>query len=487
MKTVAAAIAANRFGLGARPGDLRQIGNDPRGWLLAQLAPEMTLPAPLAALPTTAEDEAAFFVWRRDFGREARAAKRAVTGNTGAAVNGENGVATVERSYMKSLLPRYQAAIAARFQTAVESDAPFRERLMHFWSNHFVVSAAKPVAIALPPSYERDIARKFVMGRFGDMLLAAEQHPSMLLYLDNVQSIGPNSVQGLSPERVRKNLGKAKGLNENLAREILELHTLGVDGGYTQADVTAFARVITGWQIASPFKRFRFKRFQNWMPDDFFVFNADAHEPGTQQVVGKTYAQSGAKQGVAVLGDLARHRSTARFIATKLARHFVGDIPPAPVVERLAKSFRDSDGDLPTVYRALVQSPEAWQEAPLKFKQPEEHLISAVRGIGGPQMNGQQLLVVLSEMGQRPYWQPGPNGWKDAEAEWLSPDILWKRLEWTTLAGRAMANAARDPVALGDELLGATLGEHTRQALANAESPAQGIALLLASPEFLRR
>ena len=509
MNTVAAAIAANRFGLGARPGDLRQISNDPRGWLLAQLVPEKTLPASLAALPTTAEDEAAFFIWLRDFGREARAAKRqsarAASSDTGDAngmsersadANGgeaKNGVANVQGSFAKSLLPRYQAAIAARFQTAVESNAPFRERLMHFWSNHFVVSGAKPAAVALPPSYERDIARTFVMGRFGDMLQAAEKHPSMLLYLDNVQSIGPNSSLGLSPGRVRKNPllrgkpGKAKGLNENLAREILELHTLGVDGGYTQADVTSFARVITGWQIASPLKNFRFKRFQSWTAEDFFYFNADAHEPGVQQVLGKSYAQSGARQGVAVLDDLARHPSTAHFIATKLARHFVGDVPPAPVVDRLSKSFRDSEGDLRTVYRTLVQSPEAWQPTPLKFKQPEEHLISAVRGLGGPVMNGQRLLAVLNEMGQRPYWQPGPNGWKDAEAEWLSPDILWKRLEWSTLAGRAMASAARDPMALADELLGATLGEHTRQALANADSPAQGIALLLSSPEFLRR
>lgn len=479
MNTVDAAIAVNRFGLGARPGDLREVAADPPGWLLAQLVPEATLPNPLAALPTTAEDQVAFFLWLRDFYKEARAAAASEMG----------GAANVERSYVQALLPRYAAAVEARFQTAVESVTPFRERLIRFWSNHFVVSAAKPAAIALPPSYERDIARRFVMGRFGDMLLAAEQHPAMLLYLDNVQSIGPNSTWGKNPELMPRNpiAGKPKGLNENLAREILELHTLGVDGGYTQADVTAFARVITGWQIGSPFKQPKLKRFKHWTAQDFFHFNADAHEPGAHQALGVQYAQTDAGQGQAVLADLARHPSTARFIATKLARHFIADTPPPAVVARLAQAFTASDGDLPTVYRALVQAPEAWQPTATKFKQPEEHLVSAVRGLGGPPMTGRQLLVVLGEMGQRPYWQPGPNGWKDVQSEWLSPDALWKRLEWATLAGRAMASAARNPVALGEELLGPAMSDHTRQAIAQADTPAQGIALLLTSPDFLRR
>ena len=486
MNTIAAAIAANRFGLGARPGDLREIGGDPRGWLLAQLVPETTLPQPLAALPGTADDQVAFFVWLRDFYKTARAAAAA---GGGATMAGQSGVANVERSYVQALLPRYATAIGARFQAAIESTMPFRERLIHFWSNHFVVSAAKPAAIALPASYERDVARRLVMGRFGDMLRAAEQHPSMLLYLDNTQSIGPNSPWGRDPELVPKNpiAGKAKGLNENLAREILELHTVGVNGGYTQADVTSFARVITGWQIANPFKQVKLKRFKHWSAQDFFYFTAAAHEPGPQQVLGITYAQSGADQGLAVLADLARHPGTAQFVATKLARHFIADAPPPAAVERLATAFTASDGDLPSVYRALVQSPEAWDPAPVKFKQPHEHLVSAVRGLGGPPMTGRQLLVVLGEMGQRPYWQPGPNGWKDAQGEWLSPDTLWKRLEWATVAGRAMASAARDPVALGDELLGPGFSAHTRQAIAQAETPSQGIALLLTSPEFLRR
>lgn len=233
-----ASVAARRFGFGARPDELRLIADDPRGWLLAQLDGEPPLPEPLRELPGTADDQVAFFRWLRDYGAEAR---RAGASSEGRAVN-------VEQSYVQALLPRYARAVEARVRTAVTTATPFRERLVRFWSNHFVVSAAKPAAIALPPSFERDVARQHVTGRFEDMLLAAEKHPAMLLFLDNAQSIGPNSRWAREPGRIPENrlAGRPTGLNENLAREILELHTLGVHGGYAQADVTALARVITG-------------------------------------------------------------------------------------------------------------------------------------------------------------------------------------------------------------------------------------------------
>ncbi len=492
-----AVIAARRFGLGARRDDLRKIAADPRGWLVAQLAQEQPLPAPLRALPGTADDQVAFFRWLRDYGAEARTASRGSDAPASMMAGGtmaSRAAVNVEQSYVKALLPRYAAAVEARFRTAAESDTPFRERLVRFWSNHFVVSPAKSAAIALPASYERDVARRFVTGRFADMLLAAEKHPAMLLFLDNAQSIGPNSRWGREPDRIPANaLGeKPSGLNENLAREILELHTLGVDGGYGQADVGALARVITGWQIANPFRQIKLKRFSNWTAEDFFHFNVDAHEPGPQAVLGKRYAQEGADQGEAVLRDLAAHPSTARFIATKLARHFAADDPPASLVARLAARFLETAGDLREVALALVASPEPWALAAAdsrtgKFQPPEDYVVSVQRALGGPPLTGIQLVTLLGEMGQRPWWPSGPDGWKDIEAEWLAPDALWKRLEFADIAGRAMARADIQPLALAEAVLGDALATDTRAAMLRAESPAQALALLLVAPEFLRR
>jgi uncharacterized protein (DUF1800 family) len=470
-------IAAHRFAFGATPAALREIDTDPRGWLSAQVAPEADLPAPLAALPSTLDDQLAFFRWLRDYRDEIEDGDGAM--NT-----------TVERSYVKALYPRYATAVAARFETARATERPFFERLVHFWSNHFVVSGVKPVAIALPPSYERDAIRPYVTGRFADMLRAVAQHPAMLIYLDNAQSIGPNSQWAKDPPRRRgpaAQFPQPRGLNENLAREILELHTVGVDGGYTQADVTAFAKAITGWQPLSPRQLGRFAARWMGLGNDLFYFNADAHEPGAQTIMGKRYEAGGVEQGEAVLADLARHPSTARFVATKLARHFVADVPPPTLVDALARTFTETDGDLAAVTRALLASPEAWTTERRKLKAPEEYLVSAVRCLDGPPLNPTQLVVSLNEMGQRPYMSPGPDGWPDQEEHWLSPDGVWKRIEWATLAGRAVAPAIGDPLAFARDLFADTLSSATATAVARAESPAQGIALLLSAPEFMRR
>jgi uncharacterized protein (DUF1800 family) len=471
-------IAAHRFAFGATPERLREIDHDPRGWLAGQIAPETDVPAPLARLPSTLDDQLAFFLWLRDYRKEIGAA--------GGDMN-----TTVERSYVKALLPRYATAVAARFETATTTTRPFFERLVHFWSNHFAVSGVKPVAIALPPSYERDAIRPHVTGRFADMLRAVAKHPAMLIYLDNAQSIGPGSEWARNPPRPRgvaAQFGAApRGLNENLAREILELHTVGVDGGYTQADVTSFAKAITGWQPLSPRQLGRFAARWAGIGNDLFYFNADAHEPGAQTIMGKRYEAGGVEQGEAVLDDLARHPQTARFIAAKLARHFVADSPPPALVERLAATFQRTDGDLAAVTRALLESSEAWRTERAKLKQPEEFLISAVSCLGGPKLDTRQLVASLNEMGQRPYMSPGPDGWPDQQDHWLSPDGLWKRIEWAELAGRALAPTIGDPLAWARGLFGDTLGEATRSAIARAESPAQGVALLLSAPEFMRR
>jgi uncharacterized protein (DUF1800 family) len=478
MITRDAVVAAQRFGFGAPPAEMVSIDADPRGWVKHQIRAEKKLPDTLAALPSTLDDQLAFFRWLAQYRKEVGA--ESTRGMS----------ASVENSYVKALYPRYRAAVKARFDVAVSTPAPVFERLVHFWSNHFVVSGAKPVAIALPPSFERDAIRPFVTGRFADMLLAVIKHPAMLIYLDNTQSIGARSDWARNPPRRLRRAAAfpaPTGLNENLAREILELHTVGVAGGYDQTDVTSFANIITGWQVVTPRQFARFAALWAGIGNDLFYFNPAAHEPGAHTLMGKRYPAGGVEQGEAALTDLARHPATARFIAFKMARHFVADNPPPAIVARLARVFQDTDGDLGAVAQALVDSPEAWAEPSGKLKQPEEYLISAVRTLGGPRLQDTQLLASLNAMGQRPYMQLGPDGWSDQQDYWLSPDGIWKRIEWAQLAGRALGGAIPEPDAFASAVFGAAMSANTRLSIARAESPAQAITLLLAAPEFMRR
>ncbi len=501
--TIQGVIAANRFGLGARPGDIARISGDPKAWLLAQLTPERDLPAPLRALPSTVDDMSAFFKWIRVVAAEAKAhgmdpyklrPGAAMPNDTAMAAGGDSGF-SIEREYVKAFIPRYAVAVKARFDTAVTTDRPFFERLVHFWTNHFVVSGAKAGAIAMPPSFERDVIRPNVAGRFRDMLMASSKHPAMLFYLDNYRSIGPNSSVGRDPSlRAPKEpqpfaLPQPSGLNENLAREILELQTLGVRSGYTQADVTSFARVLTGWTIAAaprvPVYQLVLQGRLN--AKGLFEFDDEEHEPGAQTILGKVYPQTGVDQGEAVLTDLARHPATAHFISTKLARHFIADDPPPAVVARMAKTFLGTDGDLAQVCAELVNSAEAFDPALRKFKAPEEYVISAARALSALQADPASLLRAYSSMGQQPYNPPGPNGWPDVQAEWLGADAVWKRFEWANQTAQSIATTTMDPSELAKDVLGPDLSPATAQAIARAESPAQGLTLLLASAEFQRR
>ncbi|HEY0106587.1 MAG TPA: DUF1800 domain-containing protein [Rhizomicrobium sp.] len=506
--TIEGVIAANRFGLGARPGQVAAISGDPKGWLLSQLTPETELPLPLATLPSTADDMGAFLRWIREIAAEAQAhgtdlaklkpagAPDAAMGSgmSGGATGGDGGF-SIEREYVKAFVPRHAMAVKARFDTAVATERPFFERLVHFWVNHFVVSGAKPAAIAMPPAFERDAIRPNLTGRFADLLLASTRHPAMLYYLDNFRSVGPNSKVGKDPSLRAPRYVQAfavpqmTGLNENLAREILELQTLGVRSGYSQADVTSFARVLTGWTIAAPPRvpLYRLVVEGRLNGKGLFEFDDDEHEPGAQRILGKVYAQAGVDQGEAVLHDLARHPATAHFIATKLARHFVADDPPPSLVDRLAKTFRASDGDLKEVYAALVHSAEAFEPAPRKFKTPEDYVISAARALPAYKTEPGTLLRAFASMGQTPYNPPGPNGWPDVEGEWRGADSVWKRFEWASQAAQSVATATMNPDVLAAELLGPTLSKQTAQAIARAQSPAQGLTLLLASAEFQRR
>jgi uncharacterized protein (DUF1800 family) len=378
----------------------------------------------------------------------------------------------VEQSFGRHFFPMATKEIGARFGVAATTAAPFHERLTWFWSNHFAVSAEKPTVFAVAGAFEREAIRPNVNGRFVDLLLAATSHPAMILYLDNNLSVRPGFQPPEAVERL--NLPRATGLNENLAREILELHTLGVNGGYTQADVTTFARALTGWTVGG-------------LSDTGFRFVARRHDAGPKTLLGRTYAQAGMAQGEAILRDLAAHPATARHIATKLVRHFVADEPPAQAVERVARAFADSGGDLPVVYAALVQAPEAWSEPLPKLKQPIEFIVSALRAVPpAREAKPEALFVALREMGQRPFFPASPQGWPDTAAAWANADGLWKRIEWSTAVAERVG-ARVDPLAVAEAAYGPLLSPATRLAITRAESRQQGLALALASPEFQRR
>ena len=473
--TIESAIALNRFGLGAKPGDTHPV--NPKKWLLDQLQRFEPRPAELSAMPPRAQLVATFKDYQADR-RDARMAKQEAATDMGPtdAVQLEKMVNTVRAEYV--------TAANARIVAALATDTGFAERLVHFWSNHFAVSIEKLPVVALAGDYEFQAIRPNIMGKFSDLLFASVRHPAMLLYLDQAQSIGPGSPLAA---RVAARRNKELGLNENLAREILELHTLGVRTGYGQADVTEFARALTGLTVAGMGKGPVQKMLlQSAAPGESLFFDA-IHEPGSRQLLGKAYNQSGKLQMAAMLTDLAVHPATAKHIATKLARHFVADDPPPALVARLEASFLKTGGDLPALYRVLVEAPEAWIATPAKFKSPWDWTISTLRALNVRELPGKaQGVGALAQMGQ-PIWKPGsPAGFADNNAEWASGSALMHRVELADRFAERSANRV-DARILAPLVLPGAVTRTTSEAIARAESPAQGLALLLMSPEFLRR
>ncbi len=473
---LAAAIAANRFGLGARPGELGKI-DDPKGWLKRQLrgAPPV-LAGP--GLKPSSETLAKVIELRREAAAEKRDRKK-----EGA---DEEALKAVAFKLPQVYRPVYVDEIAARFAHSVATERPFLERLTQFWTNHFAVSIDKIVVLGLAGAMEREAIRPNVTGNFADLLLAAEKHPAMLLYLDNATSIGPNSrAAQLANRRGRKD--RKIDINENLAREILELHTLGVNGGYTQADVTTFAQAISGWSIGGQDAGRRFKRLglDSGTPGEFHFRDA-FHEPGARKLLGKSYSESGVRQGEAILRDLATKPATARFVCTKLARHFVADDPPSTLVERLSRTWIDSRGQLREVYEALIDSPEAWAQPLAKFKTPVDYIYSSYRALGIPVLDNRRALTPFEALGQRSLMPGSPAGWPDTSADWDGSSALLKRVAWADVVAQRMGSArnARD---LAPQVLGGQITNETVTAIARAESGAQALTLLLASPEFMRR
>lgn len=433
--------ALNRFGLGARIGERSGLG-DARGWLQAQLR---NGPPRLAAPPGNSREE---------IGDALRALRMTAQGDPR------------ERQQARQRLLRIAATeMRAALTARVTSERPFVERLVAFWSNHLCVSAgAKLVVAPLAGSYEREAIRPFVLGRFEDMVLASARHPAMLYYLDNFQSIGPNSRAA----RTRRRGRGPSGLNENYARELLELHTLGVAGGYTQEDVLELARILTGWSTDG---------------DLAFTFREVAHEPGSKRLLAVHYNQGGMAEGERAIRALCRHPATATFIATKLVVHFVSDHPPAAAIARLAEAFRDSDGDLAVVSAALVETPEAWSASTRKFRTPQDWLVAVLRAFNAPEAND-AVAPVLRQL-RHPLWSPqAPKGFGDTTQEWADPDSLLNRAELARTVARRFVRRGADPRALA-EVVDIEKGDPLHALLADNSIPADElVSLAIAGPAF---
>jgi uncharacterized protein (DUF1800 family) len=478
-------IAVLRFGLGARPGDLSAAAGDPRGWLSVQIKGA----APLAGNTPLATSDQIFteLLAARDERQEMKREATATPGTGSVAAPAVTGaVAPAPNPVRDAYLPHYRAQVLARAQSAALTTRPFAERLVHFWTNHFAVSADKGAVVGIAGTLENEAIRPHVGGRFVDMLTAVEQHPAMIAFLDNQYSVGKDSeLAQLAARRAARQVDADKpkrefGINENLAREILELHTLGVNGGYTQADVTSFAQIITGWSIGGGKGR-----LAGGVPGRFY-FRENLHEEGAKTFLGKTYYEGGQHQGEAVLDDLAQHPATAHFIATKLVRHFVADDPPPAAVARVARAFLKTGGDLPHVYAALIEAPQAWDTDARKFKTPEDFVFSTLRSLNVTPVKPEEVLRSFDLLGQRQYTPGSPAGWPDTAKSWDGSDALMHRVLWASrTAGRY--EQGLDPVELSASSLGGYARPETVTALRRASSSAQAVALLLMSPEFQRR
>jgi len=428
-------IAANRFGLGAHPNELKNASSDPVAYVMSQIAP--------ISLNTTDSSLSIALTLqrlRKDSSEESKNKAR------------------------KFRQATYRQLSVGTLNSAIASSQPFMWRMLDFFSNHFSVTAQGPYLIPLSPTLEREAIAPNLLGKFSDMLLSVSRHPVMLSYLNNEKSFGKNSPLGK----------KGKGLNENLAREILELHTLGVNGGYTQSDVIALANGISGWGIQAPEKA----------EEGLFYFRKAGHEPTAQTLLGHSFNQEDEEQGEAMLRYIAALPATAKFISRKLVQHVVSDTPSPTLIKHVEKTWLDTDGDLKSVYHALVTHPHAWFDKLEKFKTPREFLISTCRGLGLSLLKEGFAMRSLIEMGQAPFKAGSPAGYEDSEDFWNSGYGLFARANW--LSSLRISREIEIPELAG-KLLGSMLSEHTRKLVSRAESRERAFALLFMSPEFMRR
>jgi uncharacterized protein (DUF1800 family) len=453
------AIAANRFGLGARPDETERASRNPRAWLLSQL--DGAAEQPQALDGQSLKDGGALVADMVRYQRERAMARR----------NDEQ--SDPVKAFFKDRVGLYMKEMAARFALGFTTERPFAERWVRFWSNHFVVSAQNPRATTLVGSFEREAIRPNIHRTFEDMLLSVVRHPAMLLYLDNAQSVGPDSVRG----RIA-----GKGLNENLGRELMELYTLGVDGGYSQADVVALAKLLTGWTID-----------RRGVGDGGFAYVPAIHQPGNIVLRGKQYA-SGENGTADAIRDLARDPSTAKHVARKIAIHFVADLPAQESCARLEKAFLQTGGRLQALAEAVIDDPKAWRTDRSKMRSPDEYVTAAFRLLGWPHGGDMQKQVAAAMaatrvMGEFPLAAPSPKGWPDSSDAWSGPDALLNRIEWAKALGDKMPSGftLSQAAAAGAAALGPLLRPKTLAAMRGAAGAGEAVALLITSPEFQRR
>jgi uncharacterized protein (DUF1800 family) len=458
------AIAVHRFGLGARPGEIEAASANPKGWLKAQIATEAQQPK----APDGGAYAAAGELVRQE--REQIAQRVAFK-------NGQPQLKDTSPDAAKNFIaPRlqiFQREMAGRFNLGFTTERPFAEHLVWFWSNHFTVSVTAGRTLNFAGAFEREAIRPYIADSFENMLLAVASHPAMLIYLNNEASIGPDSPAGQFSGR---------GRNENLGRELMELYSLGVDGGYNQADVIALANILTGWGLDPD------------APSGFNFYSA-RHEPGAVTLRGRTYPGD-LKGGIQAVRDLAHDPHTARHIATKMATYFISDTPSAQSIGRLEKCFNDTGGNLKALSEALVDDPQGWKPGPAKMRTPVEYVTAAYRLLDLPRNDGrggdnsrQQIQAAMGTaraMGEFPMTATSPKGWPLTSDAWSGPDALLNRIEWAKQAGARMP-ANLNVAALADTGMGPLLSPATRAAMKRAETPGDALALLLASPEFQRR
>ena len=364
------------------------------------------------------------------------------------------------------------AAVQTGFARALDNPDGFRERLIRFWADHFSVTAKNRQELLLPVTLIEDAIRPHVAGRFADMLQAATLHPAMLIYLDQVLSVGPGSKTGQKRDR---------GLNENLARELIELHTLGVNAGYSQDDVRQMAELLTGLSVDLP---------------RGFVFDPRRAEPGAETVLGISYSGNGTAPILAALGDLAIRPETAGHIARKLAVHFVSDTPDDALVRQIRAAYLETGGDLMAVYAALLDYPGAWVERAEKARQPFDFIVSSLRALGitgdalmqgGERPFRRFVINPMQVMGQPVKGPPGPDGWPEDIAAWINPAGLAARINWAMDVPARLLTNLPDPNDLAVRALGNRASERLLWAAARAESVREGVGLVFASAEFNRR
>lgn len=446
----AMAIAAARFGFGPGPQD--NLNGDPKAWLKAQLQGDDPglASGTFAGLQTGAEALDALHA-------EGLARKAFLQADAGGTAQ-----------YHSTLAPIMRAEITAQLNFVTSTPAGFRERLVWFWANHFSVSALQnDTGVFIGPML-REAIRPHVNGNFTDMVLAVERHPAMLRYLDNISSIGPDSPAGLRTGR---------GLNENLGRECMELHTVGLAAGYSQADVTNMAKILTGWNVAPVDKG---------GDATGFMFRPNLHEPGPQTVMGHQF-DGGEQAGIDALTFLSTYPTTYDLLARKLVIHFVADDPPEAAVAKISGVLRDTKGDLGAASAALVDLPEAWVPGQ-KLKTPFEYVVSILRA--APPPPGQkppEPIGILAQLGQPVWSAPLPNGWPDQAANWAGSDAVMARIDWAYTYSSRFNDAGIDPVQLADNALGPLLRPETQSAMASAGSPREALTLFLTAPEFQRR